>query len=94
MLLVRFSGPVAVGTFSPDGDSEFGVADMVGNVWQFTDDFSDAHTRAVLVKGSANYRPAGSGWYFRPALELNKHNKYFLMSDRCEFCTSIVLVGL
>ena len=45
-----------------------GVADMVGNVWQYTDEFGDDHTRAVLVKGSANYRPAGSGWYFRDAL--------------------------
>jgi hypothetical protein len=41
---------------------------QVGNVWQYTDEFYDSHTRGVLVKGSANYRPSGSGWYFRPAL--------------------------
>ena len=69
-------GPLTVGSFSPAGDSEFGVSDMVGNVWQYTDEFRDAHTRAVLVKGSANYRPSGSEWYFPNALELNKHNKY------------------
>lgn len=82
-------GPVAVGTFSPAGDSEFGVSDLVGNVWQYTDEFQDVHTRGVLVKGSANYRPSGSGWYFRDALQLNQHNKYFLMSDSYERCGTI-----
>jgi hypothetical protein len=56
----------------------------VGNVWQYTDVFVDAHTRAAILRGSSNYRPDGSGWYFRPALELNTHNKYFLMDDSYE----------
>eukprot|EP00463_Aulacantha_scolymantha_P006812 TRINITY_DN964_c0_g1_i1.p1 TRINITY_DN964_c0_g1~~TRINITY_DN964_c0_g1_i1.p1 ORF type:complete len:72 (+),score=8.82 TRINITY_DN964_c0_g1_i1:33-218(+) len=43
--------------------------------------FSDAHTRALIVKGSSHYRPSGSNWYFPEALELNLHNKYFLMDD-------------
>ena len=48
------------------------------------DEFQDDHTRAVVVRGSSNYRPNGSKWYFPPALELNKHNKYFLMGNRRE----------
>ena len=38
-------------TAHPSGASPFGVLDMVGNVWQYTDEFRDAHTRAVLVRG-------------------------------------------
>ncbi len=51
-------------------------------MWQYTDEFGDSHTRGVLVRGSSNYRPSGSQWYFPNALELTVHNKYFLMSDR------------
>jgi iron(II)-dependent oxidoreductase len=60
------------------------VADLVGNVWQYTDIFEDTHTRAAVVRGSSNYYPDGSKWYFPPALELNKHNKYFLMDESYE----------
>ena len=56
--------------------SPFGVRDLVGNVWQYTTEVRDTHTRAVILRGSANYRPAGSLWYFPQALENNRHNKY------------------
>ena len=68
-------GPEDVDAHAPGGCSPFGVCDLVGNVWQMTDAFQDEHTTSMLVRGSANYRPDGSGWYFRNALELNKHNK-------------------
>jgi hypothetical protein len=51
---------------------------------RYTDEFTDAHTRAVLLRGGSNYRPAGSLWYFPQAVELGTHNKYFLMSDSYE----------
>jgi hypothetical protein len=51
---------------------------------RYTDEFTDAHTRAVLLRGGSNYRPAGSVWYFPQAVELGTHNKYFLMSDSYE----------
>ena len=52
-------GPEPVGAH-PLGESPFGVAALVGNVWQLTDVWRDAHTRAGMLRGGANYRPAGS----------------------------------
>lgn len=79
-----FAGPEPVTKHAPIGDSPFGISDLVGNVWQYTDEFTDEHTRAVILRGGSNYRPTGSDWYFPQALELNTHNKYFLMDDRYE----------
>ena len=77
-------GPPPTGAHSPAGDSPFGVADMVGTVWQYTDEFYDEHTRFVILRGGSNYRPSGSNWYFPNQPELNTHNKYFLMSASYE----------
>jgi len=77
-------GPEPVTAHSPAGDSLFGVSDLVGNVWQYTDEFQDSHTRSVLLMGGSNYRPTGSKWYFPQAKALNTHEKYFLMDDRYE----------
>jgi len=82
-------GPEAVGAHSPAGDSPFGLVDMVGNVWQYTSEFQDEHTRAVILRGGSNYRPSGSHWYFPNQPELNTHNKYFLMSDSYERAATV-----
>ena len=48
-----------VGAHSPAGDySPFGVADLVGSVWQYTDEFVDAHTRRAALRGGSTYCPA------------------------------------
>lgn len=79
-----FKGSEPVTAHAPAGDSPFGVSDLVGNVWQYTSEFQDDHTRAVVLMGGSNYRPSGSMWYFPQAKPLNTHEKYFLMDDRYE----------
>jgi gamma-glutamyl hercynylcysteine S-oxide synthase len=71
-------GPTDVDTF-PKGASPFGVMDMVGNVWQWTDEFQDEHTRAAILRGGSYYRPSGSNWYFPQNTTLDQHGKYLLM---------------
>ncbi len=73
------TAPADVGTH-PKGASPFGVMDLVGNVWQWTDEYSDPHTRAAVLRGGSTYQPQGAMWYFPQAYQLNEHGKYLLMS--------------
>jgi iron(II)-dependent oxidoreductase len=73
------TGPDAVDAH-PAGASPYGVMDMVGNVWQWTDEFADEHTRAAIVRGGEYYQPQGSIWYFPEALRNDEHSKVLLMS--------------
>ena len=46
----EMDAPASVDAY-PQGASPFGVMDLVGNVWQWTDEFVDEHTRAGILKG-------------------------------------------
>jgi formylglycine-generating enzyme required for sulfatase activity len=72
-------GPTDVDAF-PSGASPFGVMDMTGNIWQWTDEFLDEHTRAAILRGGSYYRPDGSNWYFPATYRLDEHGKYLLMA--------------
>jgi len=64
----------------PKGASLFGVMDMVGNVWQWTDEYVDEHTRAAILRGGSHYQPQGSIWYFPQAYMNDQHGKLLLMA--------------
>jgi iron(II)-dependent oxidoreductase len=70
-------GPDAVDAH-PEGKSPFGVMDLVGNVWQWTEEFTDDHTRAAILRGGEYYQPQGSMWYFPVTYKLNEHGKFLL----------------
>jgi iron(II)-dependent oxidoreductase len=72
-------GPDAVDAH-PQGASPFGVVDLVGNVWQCTEEFQDEHTRGGIVRGGNYYQPQGSIWYFPQAYKLGEHGKLLMMA--------------
>ncbi len=72
-------GPDAVDAH-PQGASPFGVMDLVGNVWQWTEEFQDEHTRSGILRGGSYYQPQGSIWYFPQGYKLNEHGKLLMMS--------------
>ncbi|MGH9682999.1 MAG: formylglycine-generating enzyme family protein [Candidatus Acidiferrales bacterium] len=76
----RDMAPASDVTSHPKGASPFGVMDLIGNVWQWTDEYVDEHTRAAVLRGGSHYQPQGSRWYFPQAYKLSEHSKYLLMA--------------
>lgn len=78
--------PDAVGLHSGSRSSVFGVEDMIGYVWQMTDQFCDEHSCGQLLRGGSFYQPVAStlsdpNWYFPQALAANQHNRLLMTSE-------------
>jgi len=71
--------PTDVNAF-PKAASPFGVMDLVGNVWQWTDEYIDDHTRFSILKGGSYFLAQTSDWYFPSIQKLNEYGKYLLMA--------------
>ena len=56
------------------------MMDLVGNVWQWTDEYIDEHTRGGILRGGSYYQPQGSIWYFPQAYTHDEHGKLLLMA--------------
>jgi formylglycine-generating enzyme required for sulfatase activity len=55
--------PYAVGSY-PDGVNPYGLHDLVGAVWQLTnDEYMNGSYRYIIMKGGSYFKPASSWWY-------------------------------
>lgn len=77
---IQIQPPSNVDAHPHGASSTFSVMDTTGNVWQWTDEYVDEHTRAAILRGGSHYAPQGSKWYFPQAYKLNEHGKYLLMA--------------
>ena len=60
-----FGRPTPVDAF-PKGESPYGVADLVGNVWQMTNDvYSNGAYYFNIIRGGSWFRPESSWWYVK-----------------------------
>lgn len=60
-----FDRPTPVDAFSK-GQSPYGVMDMVGNVWQMTNDmYFNGTNYFTIIRGGSYYRPDSSWWYIQ-----------------------------
>ena len=62
-------GTTPAGSYSPSGDSLYGVADMVGNVWEWTQSLFMPYpyrpnTNREEIKLSGRYVVRGGAWYY------------------------------
>ena len=60
-----FYRPTPVDAF-PKGQSPYGVFDMVGNVWQMTNDmYFNGTNYFTVIRGGSYYKPESSWWYIQ-----------------------------
>jgi gamma-glutamyl hercynylcysteine S-oxide synthase len=77
-----FNRPTPVDAFMK-GVSPYGVADMVGNIWQMTNDtYFNGSNYFNVIRGGSYYRPGASSWYLQGGPQpLNRTQIMLLVSQ-------------
>jgi len=75
----------------PDGASSFGIKDLIGNVWQLTNDVYDNGSYYYgMIRGGSYYSPTSSIWYVMGGPVTVKHPQILLMVSPClDRCATI-----
>ena len=75
----------------PQAKSPFGVCDIVGNVWQLTNDmYSNGSHRFVMIRGGSYYNPTASIWYVKGGPQpLNRTQMLLLVSPGYDRCSTV-----
>ncbi len=82
-----FDRPTPVDAF-PKGQSPYGANDMVGNVWQMTNDlYFNGTNYFMVIRGGSYYKPESSRWYIKGGPQPLDRTQILLMVsqgfDRC-----------
>jgi formylglycine-generating enzyme required for sulfatase activity len=82
-----FDKPTPVDAF-PKGQSPYGAVDMVGNIWQMTNDlYFNGTNYFSVIRGGSYYKPESSWWYVQGGPQPLDRTQIMLMVspgfDRC-----------
>jgi len=70
--------PYPVGRY-PKGKNPYGLEDLVGSVWQLTDDtWESGSYRYVIMKGGSHFNPSASWWYVQGGPRELHYRQYLL----------------
>ena len=85
-----FNRPTPVDAFSK-GQSPYGVMDMVGNVWQMTNDmYFNGTNYFSIIRGGSYYRPDSSWWYIEGGPQsLDRTQIMLLVSPGFDRCATV-----
>ncbi len=85
-----FDRPTPVDAF-PKGQSPYGAVDMVGNVWQMTNDiYFNGSNYFAVIRGGSYYKPESSWWYVQGGPQpLDKTQILLMVSPGFDRCATV-----
>jgi iron(II)-dependent oxidoreductase len=85
-----FDRPTPVDAFTK-GQSPYGVYDLVGNVWQMTNDmYFNGTNYFTIIRGGSYYKPDSSWWYIQGGPQsLDKTQMLLMVSQGFDRCSTV-----